>query len=330
MNGFVSVIVPVYNGESYISSCVDSLLAQTYEKIEIIIIDDGSADSTKEKVENYAKENEKIRYKRIKNSGVSQARNIGIEMAQGEYLFFVDADDYLDKDTVKRAVEEAFQENADMVTVLHQEVFGKFRKISKKYTKKEILTGSCAVHQFLRTDKIGWETWGKLMKREVVGKKRFPVGRSIAEDAEFVFCVLLDSKKVILLNEPLYFYRISESSAMAQNFSEKNFGTLEAVNQIADLAKNHANENDISFFVLKYHIWFLRFYFQKSERKKRKKLKQQIKIIRSKVKAVSCRDAYKELSKKYFLEYLLICYFFFGYGFLLDVWFYYTRWRGGK
>ena len=113
-NEIVSIIVPAYNAERTINRCIDSILKQSYGNLEIIIINDGSKDSTEEKCMKYIK-NKKIKYIRIKNSGVSNARNIGIENSTGTYIMFVDSDDIILPYVVERAIKLALEHNADIV-----------------------------------------------------------------------------------------------------------------------------------------------------------------------------------------------------------------------
>ena len=116
MNDLITVIVPVFNAEKWINKCIDSLLNQTYKNIEILLVDDKSEDNSLRILEQYAKNNEKIRIIiKETNSGVSDSRNIGIKNSKGKFITFVDADDTIDKDFIKQSYEIALKNNADIV-----------------------------------------------------------------------------------------------------------------------------------------------------------------------------------------------------------------------
>ena len=136
-NEIVSIIVPAYNAERTINRCIDSILKQSYGNLEIIIINDGSKDSTEEKCMKYIK-NKKIKYIRIKNSGVSNARNIGIENSTGTYIMFVDSDDYIEKNMVERLYDN-INENVDLV-ICSKNLITVNEKISEKIKKGKYYT----------------------------------------------------------------------------------------------------------------------------------------------------------------------------------------------
>jgi len=132
--GLVSIIIPVYNSERHLSSCLESAIGQSYENIEIILINDGSTDNSGMMCDEYANKDKRIKVIHKKNSGPSSARNAGIESARGEFIFFLDADDYIEKDAINLLVENYRQTKADVV-------IGDFRKIKNDFIedRKDIL-----------------------------------------------------------------------------------------------------------------------------------------------------------------------------------------------
>lgn len=130
---FISIIIPVYNTEEYISDCLDSILSQTYKNFEVIIVDDGSTDNSFNIVKNYQKNNDNITVLHIGNSGVSAARNLGIQLAKGEFLFFVDSDDTLYDHCLLSFVNEYTDKNLDLL------VGGGRYNLSSVYKKTNIL-----------------------------------------------------------------------------------------------------------------------------------------------------------------------------------------------
>ena len=111
----VSIVVPVYNAKNYIKRCIESLVCQTYHNLEIILVDDGSSDGSEKICDEYAKEDDRIKVIHKKNSGVSDSRNAGIEAADGDYILFVDSDDYINENTVEDNLKTAIEKNADIV-----------------------------------------------------------------------------------------------------------------------------------------------------------------------------------------------------------------------
>ena len=115
-NDKISIIVPVYNTEKYIKKCIDSILNQTYNNIELIIINDGSTDNSENIIKKIIKNKSNVKYKKIKNSGVAHARNVGLDLVTGKYVGFIDSDDYISKDMYKELYETAIKEKSDIVT----------------------------------------------------------------------------------------------------------------------------------------------------------------------------------------------------------------------
>lgn len=132
MNELISIIIPVYNVEKYIGKCIDSLIKQKYDNLEIILIDDGSSDNSGEICDKYAKKDKRIKVIHKKNSGQADSRNIGISKASGKYIGFVDSDDYIDKDYYNRLYKTLVKNNADVVTCKYQNVY------NDDYRKEEI------------------------------------------------------------------------------------------------------------------------------------------------------------------------------------------------
>ena len=140
----VSIIVPIYNVEQYVNRCVDSILAQTYSNIEVILIDDGSADKSRERISVYNNDPRcKVVYK--DNGGASSARNVGISLASGEYIYFIDADDYIDKCEIERMMDIALKFNADMVVC---DYILEYKK--NKFVYQKGMKDACDAFDFLK------------------------------------------------------------------------------------------------------------------------------------------------------------------------------------
>lgn len=207
----VSIIVPAYNVEQYIERCLDTLINQTLQEIEIIVVNDGSTDTTKEKIEKYCVEYpEKVIYLEKENGGLSDARNFGIPHAKGEYIGFVDSDDYVEKEMFEEMYKTAKEENSDMVECDFIWEYPNKQKVDtgKIYqSKKEALLYARVV------------AWNKIIKREIIEKQKieFPKGLRY-EDVEFFYKILPALDKISFVKKPFVHYIQRENSiANTQN-----------------------------------------------------------------------------------------------------------------
>lgn len=199
----VSIIVPVYNVENYVGKCLQSLVNQTLEGIEIIVVNDGSTDNSKELIKKFMKENisSNIIYVEKENGGLSDARNYGMKYAKGEYIAFLDSDDYVENTMYEKLYNKAIRENADYVECDFYWVYPNKKKEDKgfRYTnKKEMFVHARVV------------AWNKLIKRDVI-KEKFPYGMHY-EDVEFFYKLLPNITKFAFVEEPLIYYIQRENS----------------------------------------------------------------------------------------------------------------------
>ena len=214
----VSVIVPIYNVEEYLKECIDSIIGQTYRHLEIILVDDGSPDRCGKVCDEYALSDGRVRVIHQSNRGLSAARNAGLEMATGEFISFIDSDDYLDKHFYARLL-EAFEGHPEVgitACMIYRDEQG--RIISSKsswhmdtptiYSYEHCCEGAIL-------GKLPVAVWNKLYRAELIGKLRFKEGR-IVEDVLYMYDLSLEVKKqqMSLLQIPdyLYYYRIREGS----------------------------------------------------------------------------------------------------------------------
>ena len=200
----ISIIVPVYNVEKYIDKCLKSLVNQTLKDIEIIIVNDGSLDRSEEIIEKYVKDNPtKIKYYEKKNGGLSSARNYGLEYATGEYITFLDSDDYVETNMYEEMYNLAKEENADMVEcdfIWEWEYGKKIFDTRREYETKE---------EIMRKPRV--VAWNKIYKRENINKIRFPEGL-IYEDMEFFYKLLPNLNKISYINKYFVHYTQREDS----------------------------------------------------------------------------------------------------------------------
>ena len=222
----ISIIIPVYNVEEYIERCLKSAIEQTIKETEIIIVNDGSTDKSKEKIEKYIKENkDKIIYLEKENGGLSSSRNYGLKYAKGEYVAFLDSDDYIEKEAYEQMYELAKKENSDMVQC------GFLWEYPNK--KKKAVVEICKNKKELM-EKGRVEAWNKLIKREIIEKNdiKFPEGLRY-EDMEFFYKLIPYLNKVSYINKDFIHYTQRQNSiANTQNIRTKEiFDILDNINK---------------------------------------------------------------------------------------------------
>lgn len=200
----VSVIVTVYNTEKYIEKCIISLINQTYKNIEIILIDGGSTDNTPEICRKYESEYKNIRLVHKENEGVSAARNRGIIEAIGDYIFFVDGDDWIENNTIEALVWLEEENEADITFIIKEGHTCATGEVLIDDGKKMLL-------HILNVSAV--ETWGKLFKKQLFDDVKFPEGK-LHEDLYVMPSIFLKCKKVVAYHKGLYHYRIREDGLM--------------------------------------------------------------------------------------------------------------------
>ena len=221
MNKKVSIIVPVYNAEKYLTECLDSLINQTLKEIEIIIINDGSTDNSKEIILDFARKDKRIIVIDSPNEGVSAARNKGLQHAQGTYVGFVDADDYLDTTMYEKLYESAEEQNASLAVCNAWVVADKGEpKKRLQLENKEIAVSDKAVliRDFLNF-KYDFANWNKIYALDIIRQYQLKFDQKLAiwEDLLFNLEFLAYAKKMVTLNEPLYYYRLHTASVIARS-----------------------------------------------------------------------------------------------------------------
>lgn len=252
MEDLVSVIVPAYNADKVIKRCIMSIILQDYKTKEIIIINDGSKDTTQEICENFAKQHLNISVYNIENQGVSNARNIGIFHAKGKWIMFVDADDELQIDCITEALKTLKQNSADTVCFnsLYIDNGGISTPMSCIYPEKIFQSEgdriSLIESLYMKKDNINTgdyfrAVWGKLLSADIIKKYRlmFPVNVSIGEDAIFLIKYISHAKKIFLSNQYLHKYYRTFTSATG-SYKEKfyNYQKLEFVEMMRALECN--------------------------------------------------------------------------------------------
>ena len=192
----ISVILPVFNSENTLTRCLDSLLAQTYPNFEVLVIDDGSDDSSRQIVSSYANKDNRIKIYYKENKGVSSARNDALDLALGEFITFLDADDWLEEDALQYMINLQERTSADLVVASYHRTSKLSSKVStSKNVKEQLLEQDEYVKKFLKIESqsIEYYPWNKLYKASILKSIRFVAELRIAEDVPFVFEYILYS-----------------------------------------------------------------------------------------------------------------------------------------
>ena len=228
METAISVIVPVYRVEKYLPACIDSILNQTFTDFELILVDDGSPDRCPEICDETAKRDARVRVIHQANAGLSAARNAGIEIAHGEWLGFVDSDDYIAPQFYEKLYQTAQRTDADcvMCSVQNVDESGKLIDSALMRVADEVKTGREVLRKIGRDDVTPYLTaWNKLYRRKLFNTLRYPAGRQ-NEDV-FVFAELFcQVQRAVCVAEPLYFYRKRIGSIMNSVVTLRNLDEM--------------------------------------------------------------------------------------------------------
>ena len=229
----ISVIVPVYNVEAYLERCVESILQQTYAHFELILINDGSTDSSGQICDHLASQYENIKVYHIENSGVSNARNMGIQLATGSWVTFIDSDDFVTQDylaTLASAVEGVNVGFA--IAPLHHIKNGIVTDIPSHSGKTELWSTEETMKELLMTTRTSFFPVAKLFKRDLLADEKFNTNYHLAEDALFLTELLLKTRcSSVFIDKPIYYYDHREGSATT-SVNRYVFDTIEVYKQI--------------------------------------------------------------------------------------------------
>ena len=244
----ISVIVPVYNVAPYLPTCLDSILNQTYQNLEIILVASTSKDNSVEICDEYAEKDERISVIHCPPNGLSDGRNRGIEAAQGEYLSFIDSDDFIAPEFIQTLYDIIVEYGCDIaqggylrvtetLNIIPESVKSNSEYPISLYTNKEMLMMMNSYGTYIVM------TWNKLYHRSLFSEIRFPIGK-LHEDVATSYKIFYSAKKIVSFLKPMYFYRQVPTSITGKPYSLKRLDTLEHVRDIVSFFKER-DEYDI-------------------------------------------------------------------------------------
>ena len=239
----ISIIIPVYNVEKYLDKCIESVKNQSYKNIEIVLVDDGSPDKCPEMIDEYAKSDKRIRAIHKKNGGLSDARNEGLKNSNGEYITFIDSDDYISEDYVETLYNLIKKYNVKLSGTAHQVIYKDGNIITKKAEKESVLTDKEALEKLLYDDGIDLTACMKMFHRDLFKDIKFPVGR-LYEDAATTYKFIIAAKKMAVSDAKTYNYVMRSDSISNCKFHPKKMDLITSTEEMTTAIKKKYKDLD--------------------------------------------------------------------------------------
>lgn len=294
MNGLVSIIVPIYKVERYIKKCVHSIICQTYKNIEIILVDDGSPDNCPAICDEFAKTDDRIKVIHKENGGLSSARNAGLDVANGEYICFIDSDDYVESMYIEKMYNRITKDKSDIAICEYYRVDECGNLLPHKIFEKNLIIDTDLFWKYLCTTYNVYfvVSWNKLYKSNLWSCTRFKEGK-INEDVFVVKDIISKCNRISTLTDQLYYYCIRNGSIM-QSFSEKHLDNDEAYIELIQYLLEIKKRKYAKEILLKCTLHLDRSYLSLSQSDRYLKIRNKYKNVYKKV------YPFPEISKSYF------------------------------
>ena len=293
----VSVIIAIYNGEKYLQRCIDSVLGQTYSLIEILLINDGSTDNSLMICQKYATMDSRIRVIDKSNEGESATRNRGLDEAHGEFILFVDQDDFISSSMIEKMVKRIEQDQSDGAICTFDYVDEEEKKLSWKSPclENRVASGKEIAREYLLTRNIEGFPWNKMFRKSFYFENNITYIGNYPSDMYPSFQLCLFAEKISVMCESLYFYRQCSTSLVHNLNFEKVMGYEETINWIVKLASTCNLKCEADYFYFD-RIWHLIFDLWKDYRKD-DLFSKQIKRYYSKNKIFESRNIFQDIHK---------------------------------
>ena len=230
----ITIIIPVYNIKKYLHDCIESILSQTYQNLEIILVDDGSTDGSEKFVDDYAKSDKRIKVVHQKNMGLSGARNTGLKHTTGKYVTFVDSDDRIEPSMIESLFNALTESHADVSICSFKEIYpnGKIKDFSHNYPK-QVFTTEQALANMLQENGFMISTTMKLFPTNYFKGIKFPVDK-LHEDVGTTYKLIMKAKKIVFIPNEYYVYVHHNNSIINQTFDERKFDLIKLTDQMCD------------------------------------------------------------------------------------------------
>lgn len=291
----ITVVVPIYKVEEFLPTCVESIIRQSYKNLELILVDDGSPDKCPQICDEYKNKDSRIKVIHKQNGGLSDARNEGLKIATGEWITFIDSDDYVGINFLEKLYSSATRVGAD-ISICDYQAVSDDTGIEKEETNIEVFDNVKCLEEMYHPQKHGMEfvAWGKLYRTALFKKNKieYPVGK-IHEDTFTTYKLIYAAAKIVFCNASEYFYRQREASIMTSSFNIKRLVMIEATREACQFFEN-ARETHLLELAINAH--FRNYVIMYGEMKKNRVILENYKIERNKI-IRNFRKDYKHYSK---------------------------------
>ena len=256
MNELITIVIPIYNVEKYLHDCLKSVINQTYNNLQIILVDDGSPDNCPKICDEYKNKDSRIEVIHKKNGGLSDARNAGLEKAKGRYICFIDSDDFINCKYIEKLYDLITKNNADMAV----SNFKRVQDFKEEYLEKkeenateEIYTGKQMIENIYSRKLYVQSTvaWNKMYKTELFKDIKFPYGK-LHEDEFTTYKLYYICSKVVMTSEILYYYRYVPNSIMNKKFNKKRLDGISALEERLTFFKDKKEEKLYNLTLIRY------------------------------------------------------------------------------
>ena len=222
----VSIIIPIYNVSSYIHQCLESVVKQTYKHLDVIMVNDGSTDGSEKIAQGFVDKDTRFKLINQKNEGLSVARNTGLNKAKGDFIFYLDSDDYLKPECIEKLVTIALAKQADVVQSNFYYDYPNHLLYDNKLENKVIIySREEALTKLIEQQEIKNFAWGKLIRADIAKLYLFPKGKYF-EDTLWIYLIIKASKKYVIVGEPMLYY-LQRGTSISGSFSMRNIDQLE-------------------------------------------------------------------------------------------------------
>ena len=300
MRPLITVVVPVYNVEKYLSRCLESIINQSYQNLQIVLVDDGSQDSSGRICDEYESRDRRIQVIHQPNSGLAGARNAGLAVAKGEYIGFVDSDDRISIDMFETLFEEIKKYDCDI------SICGRYLETEDgniipffDLTESIVMNNHDAIRKFLVSDHIDSAVWDKLYKINLFDEIEFPKCRYVSEDVPVIYKVLCRAQKIVHCGKPLYYYLVRSGSTSHSKYTDKSMGLYHYFKEVRDeVSVRYPDLKEESNFYYLKSLLYLFYLIQEGcpDNKVEKMIRNEIKTNLSAI----CKNRYLKKSYKIF------------------------------
>lgn len=297
-NKKVTVIVPIYNVENYLKKCLDSILRQTYNNLEIILINDGSTDGSKNIAEEYQEKDQRVILLNKENGGLSDARNYGIERASGEYITFIDSDDEVTEDYVEYLINLTEKYKTDIAIASYRLKSGnKIINYGKDYNTEKLTEYEC-LRRMLLDEGFTVTAWAKLYKTKLFNDVRYPVGK-IYEDNGTTYKLIMKCNEIAYGSKDIYIYYKRNGSITSENFNDRKYSIIDFSDEMGDkiLEKYPELVNEVERKKIESRFCVLRQMNKNLNEEQKKKQKGIIEYLKSKARLILTKSCFDKREK---------------------------------